>query len=143
MNLIIENPDNVNLNDFCSWLKPIIIDYANNAIIDKKLVRFNKYVNNDINIKWFANKPLKINCKDVLLAGLNNLVYKRQGNDYIIEIDANNYIYNSSAKFIDIIKLINYGNMVLSAYPIVDKIFDYITENLETYYSQYLQEVNS
>ena len=142
MELIIENPNNLNLDAFCSYLISEMIEYIDNTINDNQLIRFDSYINNNLKIKFIDKFPRLLKSRDILITAVQTLYYIKQGNDYIIKINPNNFIPNTYAKFIDIISLINYGNMQLQSYPIIDEMFDYFAANLNQYYNDYLKENN-
>ena len=142
MELIIENPNNLNLDAFCSYLISEMIEYIDNTINDNQLIRFDSYINNNLKIKFIDKFPRLLKSRDILITAVQTLYYIKQGNDYIIKINPNNFIPNTYAKFIDIVSLINYGNMQLQSYPIIDEMFDYFAANLNQYYNDYLKENN-
>ena len=142
MELIIENPNNLNLGAFCSYLISEMIEYINNTINDNQLIRFDSYINNNLKIRFIDKFPRLLKSRDILITAVQTLYYVKQGDDYIIKINPNNFIPNTYAKFIDIVSLINYGNMQLQSYPIIDKMFDYFAANLNQYYNDYLKENN-
>ena len=142
MELIIENPNNLNLDAFCSYLISEMIEYIDNTINDNQLIRFDSYINNNLKIKFIDKFPRLLKSRYILITAVQTLYYVKQGNDYIIKINPNNFIPNTYAKFIDIVSLINYGNMQLQSYPIIDEMFDYFAANLNQYYNDYLKENN-
>ncbi len=142
MELIIENPNNLNLDAFCSYLISEMIEYIDNTINDNQLIRFDSYINNNLKIKFIDKFPRLLKSRDILITAVQTLYYVKQGDDYIIKINPNNFIPNTYAKFIDIVSLINYGNMQLQSYPIIDEMFDYFAANLNQYYNDYLKENN-
>ena len=142
MELIIENPNNLNLDAFCSYLISEMIEYIDNTINDNQLIRFDSYINNNLKIKFIDKFPRLLKSRDILITAVQTLYYVKQGNDYIIKINPNNFIPNTYAKFIDIVSLINYGNMQLQSYSIIDEMFDYFAANLNQYYNDYLKENN-
>ena len=142
MELIIENPNNLNLGAFCSYLISEMIKYIDNTINDNQLIRFDSYINNNLKIRFIDKFPRLLKSRDILITAVQTLYYVKQGNDYIIKINPNNFIPNTYAKFIDIVSLINYGNMQLQSYPIIDEMFDYFAANLNQYYNDYLKENN-
>lgn len=143
MNLVIDNPDNLDLFNFCNWLIPKIRGHILNSINKKLLIKWDKFLNSS-NILQFNkgfNRPLST--KDLIIASLYYLrVSKNANNSYIIEIDPNRNIPNSSAKFINIIKLIDKGNLSISPYNIITKTMNYFANNLQDYYQSYLEEAN-
>lgn len=137
MNLIIQNKSNIELTDFCNFIINKMQEYLPSIIDERKLVKFNEYLNNNYQIR-FTYKAYTLSVKSLLISGVYNLVCKKHGNDYIIEIDRNVNIPNTYIKLIDIIKLVNYGNLSLQAYPIYDELMNKFANDLDMLYEQYI-----
>ena len=105
----------IDIVDFCMYLIKQMQDYLPKTITSAKLERFDAYINdpknNIITIKLLS-------CSDILRAGVYNLICTQVGDYYTIRLDSNIFIPNSNAKFINIISLINSGNLMLRPYPI-------------------------
>ena len=78
-------------------------------------------------------------CSEIIRLGLYYLIYYKTNNSYIIEIDNNSNIPNSTTKIISLCNLINYGNISLNAYPIFDKAMNIIAEDLPNLYAKFLK----
>lgn len=137
MNLIIKNPDNLDLYNFCEWLIKQMQKYIQEYIEPNKLIAWDDYLNNKIKLKTTDGSLRLISSKDILISGSYNLIIKQTTNQYEITINPNVNIPNYYAKFIDIIKLINYGNINIQPYPIYDYMTDFIANNLIDYYHIY------
>ncbi len=141
MELEIINKNNLDLYDFCIWLEDKLFNYLNSSIDDRQLDRFDDYINKNIQINFIDKLPRFLKSRNILLSAFKNLDVRKQGKSYIIGIDPLKFIPNTNAKFIDIIRLINYGNMEINGYPIIDNTFDYFANNLQDLYQQYLKEI--
>lgn len=137
MNLIIDVDNSMDLDKFCKWLCSKILDHAYNTINKDKLSKFNDYIN--VTLKMERKATLDV--YSILIGGFNNLVYSRFPSYYIIEIDKNAIIPKTLAKFIDIMKMVNYGTLSIPPYPIVDEIFTYFADNIRDFYKTFLEEV--
>lgn len=137
MNLIIKNPDGLDLTNFCNWLISIMQEYMSKNIEEKKLVQWDNYLNNIIKLKSTDNITRAISSKNILVASTYNLIVKKSNSQYEIALDPNTNIPNYYAKFIDIIKLINYGNINTQPYPIYDYMMDFMADKLIDYYQIY------
>ena len=137
MNLIIDVDNSMDLNKFCEWLCPKILEHAYNTINKDKLSKFNDY----INVALKMERKATLDVYSILIGGFNNLVYSRFPSYYIIEIDKNAIIPKTLAKFIDIMKMVNYGTLSIPPYPIVDEIFTYFADNIRDFYKTFLEEV--
>ena len=138
MNLIINNKDNLELDIFCEILISLMQNYIQTKLDENQLIRFDSYLNNNNIIIFNNNIKRFISTKEILIGSVYNLKVIRDQNKYIIELDPNVNIPNTYAKFIDIVKLINYGNLTLAAYPIYTNMMNYFADNLQDYYDIYL-----
>lgn len=142
MNLMIKNSENLDLDKFCNWLITCMQNYMRTAIDDRKLKTHDLFLNQDGKINFVVKQPFILSAKNILIASTYNLIVNKIQNQYVIEIDPNINIPNTYAKFIDIVKLINYGNLNLSAYAIYTKMMNYFAENLQEYYNQFIEGGN-
>ena len=142
MELIIENPNNLNLDAFCSYLISEMIEYIDNTINDNQLIRFDSYINNNLKIRFIDKFPRLLKSRDILITAVQTLYYVKQGNDYIIKINPNNFIPNTYAKFIDIVSLIDKGNIDIPPYPIFTDAMEYFADNLQMYYNLYIEDTS-
>ena len=138
MELIIDNPDGMDLHGFCEWLREFMFEYIADNLDEGKLIVFDDYVNTKMNLVWQGPKR-HISVKDLMLSVPANLICLHQLNYSKFMIDSNIIIPNTAAKFINIINLINYGNMDLPSYNFIDEMFNKIAENLNAFYDIYLQ----
>ncbi len=138
MNLIINNPDDLDLNEFCKLLIEKMQDRLKLIIDKRKLILINNYLNSKFNMNWIDNEERLISAYELLISASYNLRIRKTQKTYVIEIDPNSFIPNSYAKFINIIKLINYGNLSFNGYPIYDTLMQYFADNLEDYYNDYI-----
>ena len=72
MELRIKNPAKLELSNFCNYLISKMVTYISNAINDSQLIRFDKYINNNLKIKFIdkffdisliMSKETEHNCK--------------------------------------------------------------------------------
>ena len=70
MELIIENPNNLNLDAFCSYLISEMIEYIDNTINDNQLIRFDSYINNNLNIRFIDKFPRLLKSRDILITAV-------------------------------------------------------------------------
>lgn len=79
-----------------------------------------------------------INLYDFCLYSYLLLEYKKFTSFYKIEFDKDSTVYGLNVKNIDIVNLINYGNLVVKPYPIFTKMFDYFNNNISELQEEYL-----
>lgn len=140
MNLVINNPESVDLTEFCNWLIIHMQEYIRKYLNEKHLIRVNEYLNTDLTFKTIYQVLTPLSAKDILIGSTYNLRVKKQLDRYIIEINPNITIPNTSAKFINIVKLINDGNLIINGYPIYDEMMQYFANNIDYYFNEYLEE---
>ena len=102
----------------------------------KKLIFIEAY----INLMYTSQLRKYISAKDVIISGVMNITYTIYPHKFVIEIDSNQILYGTDAKLCDLCKLINYGVLGVSAYPIFTESFDYFKENLNVLFEQYLRD---
>ena len=136
MNLIIDDIKSKNFDSFVEWLIEQIQQHFIGSINPQRLIVFDNYFKN---FDWgFIDKKTHfISTKQLLISAIYNLRYRKTMNSYTIEINPNAVIPSTSAKFIDIAKLVNYGNVELPAYPIFTDTFDYIADNFGFFFDEY------
>lgn len=143
MNLEIEygDLDKDQIYKFCNWLIEKIQQYLIANINVDILARFDSYINENDLIIWVGN-PRIARTYDIIVGALYNLEIKDYNDYYDITINPNINIPNSYAKFIDIVGLIDKGNLMLSPYPIITQTMEYFADNLKDYYEIYLEEID-
>lgn len=127
--------------DFCKWLLPQIQEYIYAGSDDRKLAAFDFYLNTNDIIQW-QFQPQMIRTKNILIGASYNLIIKDYSDYYEISIDPNINIPNSYAKFIDIVSLIDKGNIDIPPYPIFTDAMEYFADNLQMYYDLYIEETS-
>lgn len=144
MELIIDNEDtDIDLTEFCNFLIDKMKLYMSGNIIESKITSFDIYLNDPESkaISWInEDEKYIISTKKLLISSIYCLEVTKYENTYKIALNNDQYIPNTSAKFIDIIKLINYGNTLLFAYPIYDDMMKWVSDNLNSFYKTYLEE---
>lgn len=136
MNLKILDIQSKNFDSFIEWLIKQIQQYFIGSINPDKLIIFDIYFK-DFNWGFKDKRTHFISTNQLLISTIYNLRYTKSMDNYTIDINPNVIIPNTSAKFIDIAKLINYGNLEVPAYPIFTDTFDYIADNFEFFFNEY------
>mgnify|MGYP006326520591 CR=1 FL=1 len=139
MELVITNKLETDLTDFCNQIIMKMQEYIMIEVNQDHLEVFDNFINQKMQIPWVSQKMkrplktgslLKASCQHLKVNNFNNQTY-------IIKIDSNATIPETYAKFIDIAKLVNYGNIQLSPYPIITKMMNYFADNLDKFYIDY------
>lgn len=107
---------------------------------ERQLARFDAFLNNESIIMFTDKASRYVSTRNILIGGVYNLIVEKVQNSYNIKIDPNINIPNTYAKFIDVIKLVNNGNLSLAAYPIYTDMMNHFAENLQDYYGDYLED---
>ena len=140
MNLIIDQELDLDLSDFCDFIIKYIQENLPRNLDERKLLRYDDYINNNIKIDFAYNERRILSSKELIISSTYNLIKRKFSKYYMIEIDPNIYIKDTNIKLVDIIKLINYGSLTLQPYPIYSNIMEEIAEDLDTLYEQFLIE---
>lgn len=123
MTLIIEKNNKIT-QSFIRWLeteiKTRLIAYASS----KQLNRLSKF-SNDI-----LNEPLNLNI--IYIDVVNSIKFKETANSFVLTFE-----YKGTLNVDLIIKYINFGSAEVNGYPIFSKIFNDITNNLDSYIYKY------
>lgn len=123
----ILNEDQYDLDDFLEWfikeIKIYLLDNVNKDSLSRFRDTFSSISNTTINVY------------NLFLTIVDNLIYTRFRDKYVIGID-------NSAKFkginlLDAAELINYGNLRLVEYPIFSDTFNYFTTNFADYWEEF------
>ena len=136
MNLIIESK--IDITKFCEWLIKEIQNYMQLNLNKQKASKFDEYINE--HVLMYPKRLLS--SSEIIIAAAYNLIIRKSQNSYIIELDPNRFIPNTSAKFISIINTINYGSLTLAPYPIFTETFNHFSNNIEEYLDIYLKEMS-
>lgn len=141
--MVLNIESDKDITGFCEWLIPIIQDHFIKSIDNRKLEQFNIYLNANKVILFNYNEKRLISARNILVGAIYNLHLKHNLNKYIIEINPNSTIPNTSAKFINIAKLINFGNMSMAGYNVLSNIMNYFADDIDSYYNDYLEETKN
>lgn len=140
MNLLIDNKDKLNLDQFCIWLIDFMQKHILEFIDEKRLVPFDDYINTNNIIRWHFKEERPIKTKDIIIGSLYNLEVNKINNKYNIVINPNSYIPNSYSRYIDLARLVNYGNLQLAPYHLFDEFMQYFADNITVLYNEYIEE---
>jgi Leucine-rich repeat (LRR) protein len=140
MYLEIINKDGLDLDSFCEYLIKQMQDYMKSETRKnyKRLAKYNEFI--DENVARIDDKETILPIRDILVLSTYYLTYKQLPDSYVIELNPNINVPNTYAKFIDIVKLVNYGNLSLPAYPIYDEMMDYFADKIVYFYKEYKGE---
>lgn len=137
-NLIIENKNKLDLTSFCNYLKKVMINEFINMADKKKLKVYDDYLNK-LNLNYrFSKVKYNISTYNCIISSFNEMKILTREEEVIMMFDDIIFIPNLNAKFIDIIKLVTYGNLQLPSYDIISRILNKIADDLDKIYSGYL-----
>lgn len=137
MYLLINNPENLNLDEFCAdvcaklyiscedeaWYIPAMRQYW-----DKYLAQIYRQVDHCPTVK------------EVFEAYFKNLKFTQEGLAYIITVNPTVKLKNIDATVETLANLINYGTLDMPAYPLFDDVFDQVAEEITTLQEQEEEE---
>ena len=147
MYLEIENPDNLELEEFAYWLKDQVIDYVDtentrNTILGKLWSEY--FQENDLGwAKDDSDTPIAPSADFIISSYFDNLIVKKNGNNYIITVDPSIKVGNTNLTVDALSALINYGTLSLPPYPYIDDVFQVFANNLQDYYELWLEETGN
>ena len=134
--ILISDIENKYTDDFFEFVKYKMREYFYSHLDYKKLEPFDIFINENPKYKSIFNKH--ISAYDICISALYNIEILRFGKNIVLKIDENAVIPNTNRKLIELCKLINEGNLVLKAYPIFTDIFNYVKNNIEEIYIEYV-----
>lgn len=119
-----------NLENFIQFLIKNMQLYAkDNSIYDKQKTQiWNDYFNSNIN---FNEKPT---VKQILIGFTKNLTYRQDYEGYSIYCDDSQKFENTDYNYYQLAAIINYGTLDCKAYQIVDQMFEYFNNKLQSLY---------
>ena len=137
MQLEISDPKNLLDRSFILWLKVKIRDKILADLDLKKLIVWDKYLNENNVYKSIYKK--QINTRDIIVAGAMNLDFSKSESNFMIYINRNIFTPGlDRIKLESICKLINFGDLRIKGYPIFTDTFDYFAESIQDYIDSYL-----
>lgn len=144
MVIFIKNPNGLKLDKF---IKNCVIPHVRIACykrLDKRLCdKWSQYFKT-VDLGWNKSidhkKVITPSAYDIILAGIHNITYSKQGVDYRIYINNNEIIPKGSAKLYDICHLINYGNLSVSPYPIFSDSFKEVDLRINELYDSFEED---
>ena len=137
MKLEISDPKDLLDRSFILWLKVKIRDKILVNINPKKLINWDKYLNENNVYKSIYKK--KISARDIIVAGAMNLDFSKSESKFMIYINHNTFTPGlDRVKLETICKLINFGDLQNKGYPIFTDTFDYFAESIQDYVDRYL-----
>jgi len=139
MQLVINNPDNLDLNSFCDWLKlRISNDVDNNAfpVNEQRVQPWEDYFK-EIEVGWRMDaqgKPVVPTFKSIISNFFDNLVVEKIGQNYIIKANEILSVPGTSITWYMLARLINYGTLSIARYQYFDDVLNFYAEHLEEFY---------
>lgn len=139
MKLKITDPNKILDRPFINWL---CIQIRDKVIVDldlNKLINWDNYFNSEIVYKSIYKK--KISTRDVIIAGVSNLIYQLSDSGFFISINPNIFTPGlDRIKLLTICKTINFGNQQITGYPIFTNTFQYIADHLNEYMERFMMQ---
>ena len=97
MNLVIDNPDNLDLDIFCEVLIKSMQNYLASEIDEDQLIRFDAFLNNNNIINYVDKSNRLLSTKAILIGSSYNLIVVKNKTNYTIQLDTNVNIPNTYA----------------------------------------------
>lgn len=74
---------------------------------------------------------------NILISGICNIKVRESTDSYELYIDPNAVLSGTAAKIIEIVGLINAGNVEMPPYPVYDRVWEQLKRNFISYYLYY------
>lgn len=127
MRLIIENPYELDLEDFCPYVIKKLQQYLDQTELNFQLLAlWDKYLK-----IIFPN--LKINTLDIINYYFNNQIIRKEKDNYIITVNPN--IKISGIPLEQITQTISQGTLDIKGYDIFSEIYNKVASEIDTIYS--------
>lgn len=125
---------------FADFLSFMLHGWFINHVNPEKILIVQNYVDN--NSKYKSIYVKRIDVYSILEYLVSHLVVEKSSKWMsIIKLDDQSTVYGLNIKLIDILKLVNFGNMELKPYPIFTKMFSVFQKDIDVLYLQYEQEL--
>lgn len=122
------------INYLIKQLQKLIIEKYNK----EKSFTIEKYINDNEIIKYrYSDKYTSV--LDLYKIAVSNLKIKsdKKSNMYNITVDKNIMIPDSNTYLISIVKLLEFGNLEVQKYGLLENCMQYICDNLDTFYNKF------
>lgn len=122
------------INYLIKQLQKLIIEKYNK----EKSFIIEKYINDNEIIKYrYSDKYTSV--LDLYKIAVSNLKTKsdKKSNVYNITVDKNIMIPDSNTYLISIVKLLEFGNLEVQKYGLLENCMQYICDNLDTFYNKF------
>ena len=144
MHLIIENPDNLDLDKFAGWLCRVIREIATSGELEDR-ARAAQWDENlaSINPGWaedeFGNATAPT-VRYIASEYFSHLMIGRQGQNYVITTDPSLKLRGTSLTIDSIATLINEGNLSFYPYSYFDQVYDVVASMQKKLFVEWMQE---
>ena len=122
------------INYLIKQLQKLIIEKYNK----EKSFIIEKYINDNEIIKYrYSDKYTSV--LDLYKIAVSNLktTSDKKSNMYNITVDKNIMIPDSNTYLISIVKLLEFGNLEIQKYGLLENCMQYICDNLDTFYNKF------
>lgn len=136
MKILITDEAGKYTDDFLNYVLAKFKDIYYEIVDERKLAPFEVYINELPRYKSLMKNH--ISAKEICITALYNIRILHYRQDVIFKIDETVYLPNTRIKLIELCKLINDGTLLLRSYPIFTEIFDWVKDNIEVYYAEYI-----
>lgn len=139
MFLLIKNPNNIDLSSFCEYLCTKFIRYS----------KSDSWYTPELTALWdnyftelYKEKESRPTVRLVFQAYFSNLSCKTVADGVVIVSNKNYKLPGINELVVDLAKIINYGTLEMPKYPLFDKLFDFVADNIDNEYSAWEVSTN-
>ena len=130
MRLVITDEDVVEDDVFAQWLLSKVRLMLVQKLSDEKLAL--------LELKY---KELPV--LEIVEQGIDSLEVAQSSDKIVIEIPVTRSFNRTGYKLVQLCKIVNYGCLDIRGYPIFTDVFSSVSANVQSYYTQYEEEVLS
>lgn len=140
MQLTVPNDSGIDQTSFIDFLIKKLKNYLIEILNEKEIYRWDNYLKK-ARIFWGSINPkFQPSVKNILVGAINNIIYEGFKDKYIIKIDENQYIPDTTIKYTTICNLINNGCLDMMGYPVFTNGENYIINNFDNLWLDYQEE---
>lgn len=129
MRLIIKNPYNIDLRDFCDYIIRLLQAYSQDTskLSAKLITQWDDYLS-----VVFPEQNLKV--IDILKQFFNHQIWSKSEDSYIIQVDKNIKITGSDLQIEKIAQTIQAGTLDIKGYDIFTQVYEEVASKMSILY---------
>lgn len=136
MKLEIFDPDETLDEDFGPWIIRVINAQFRHELNPKKLRKWNPILQEAYKDRLLSNH--KLDAQTILVTGIKTLTCVTSPGKITIRFNKNIFVLGADRlRVVDVCKFINFGNTLVSGYPIITNVLTTVQDNIEYLVDRY------